>query len=258
LSVIHYRDQGKGFPLIFIHGFCETHEIWKLVADSLSSDFRVITIDLPGFGKSTALPAPHSLDDVADTLLDFIQNKLKLSLCAVMGHSLGGYIVLAMIEKDPARFPCFGLIHSTAYPDSEERKANRLKVIDFVQAHGVKPFIESFIPPLFYDLSNPHIPATVALASTTPMQTLVSYTQAMRLRPDRTTVIQSFNKPILIVAGREDKIISLESVTLLASLSINVHLIVLDCVAHMGMLEDSEEVIDTIQNFIQGVPLPTL
>ena len=203
------------------------------------------------------MTVPHSLDNVAERILDFIQNELNLSCCAVMGHSLGGYIVLAMIEKDPTRFPCFGLIHSTAYPDSEERKANRLKVIDFVRTHGVRQFIESFIPPLFYDPSNPYIPLTVALASSTPLQTLVSYTQAMRLRPDRTTLIRSFGKPILMVAGKEDKIISLESVTTLASSSINVHLIILERVAHMGMLEDAEGLVNNIRNFILGVPLPT-
>ena len=66
-------------------------------------------------------------------------------------------MTLAMANQQPELFKAFGLFHSTAYADAEERKLSRNKVIEFVTNHGVKPFIESFIPPLFNDQSNQHI-----------------------------------------------------------------------------------------------------
>ena len=110
--------------------------------------------------------------------------------------------MLAMANKQPDLFSGIGLIHSTANADLPERKLARNKVIEFVSANGVLPFVQSFIPPLFYDQRNPSVAGTVSLASATPLSTLISYTEAMRDRLDRNHVLKRFNKPVLFLAGR--------------------------------------------------------
>lgn len=249
-SGIFYTDQGKGIPVVLIHGFCETHEIWNSFSNQLSENYRIICLDLPGFGKSKLLPEGFSIADVATRVLKFLA-ALKIESCIVIGHSLGGYVTLEMAQQQPQFIKAFGLFHSTAYPDSEEKKISRNKVIEFVTKNGVALFTESFIPPLFYDQSNKQIPAVVKLASATPLTTLISYVKAMRDRPDRTSVIRDFHNPILIIAGEKDTGISPDSLKKQADLAQNATLLTLGNVAHMGMFESEELALKRINEFIQ-------
>ena len=248
-SGIHYSDQGNGFPVLLIHGFCETSEIWNSFSEKLSTRFRVLSIDLPGFGGSEMLPETFSLSDVAAKVLQWL-NDLKIETCMVIGHSLGGYVTLSMAEQQPEKIKAFGLFHSTAYADSEERKQSRNKVIEFVSAHGVAPFVESFIPPLFYNQTNPHIPNVVKLAGTTRKESLIAYVKAMRDRPDRTTVLRDFHGKILLLAGEMDSGIPLETVKKQALLSPHSVLKILPSVAHMGMFEDEPTSLTVVNNFL--------
>lgn len=251
MAAIHYTERGNGFPVVLIHGFCENHLIWEQVIPNLSTEFRIITIDLPGFGESDPIPSPHTIDDVAEIILGFISNDLKLDSCIALGHSLGGYVVLAMADKQEALFAGIGLIHSTANADLPERKAARNKVIEFVTAHGVEPFVQSFIPPLFFNQTGPAVVRTVDLAASTPRATLISYTEAMRDRPDRNYVLARFTKPILFLAGKHDTIIPLEAVQTQSLQASHAQVIVLEKSAHMGMLEQIHETSEAILSFVR-------
>lgn len=250
-SGIFYTDQGKGFPVLLIHGFCETHEIWNSFSNELSEDCRIICVDLPGFGRSKLLPDGFSLADVASKIIALLE-ELKIEECISIGHSLGGYVSLAVAEQRPTILKAFGLFHSTAYADTEERRISRNKVIEFVSNHGVTPFIESFIPPLFYDQSNPHIQSIVGLGSQTKPETLIGYVKAMRDRPDRTLVVRHFERPILFIAGEWDAGISLESIKTQSELAVRPTVCVLSNTAHMGMFERPDEAIKYIQVFLQA------
>ena len=253
MPALFYKEKGTGFPLFFIHGFCETHEVWKELTDRLSTKFRTISVDLPGFGKSNAIPPQYSIEAAAESVLGLIRKKLRTDACVILGHSMGGYVSLAMVEKDPTLFRGMGLIHSTAYADSDERKLSRNKVIEFVNRHGVEPFIQSFIPPLFTNPVNPHIPTTVALASKTSLSTLISYTEAMRDRPERIHVIEAFQKPVLFIAGKSDSVIPVKAVQEQASITEKHTLTIMEGVAHMGMLEAPDEMAIAINDFMAEI-----
>ena len=87
--------------------------VWEDFGERFVNSYKVITLDLPGFGKSPILPSSFSLDQVADQVLQFLTEKEILN-GFVIGHSLGGYVALAMIEKRPDLFSGIGLFHSTA------------------------------------------------------------------------------------------------------------------------------------------------
>jgi pimeloyl-ACP methyl ester carboxylesterase len=94
-----FTETGKGHPVILLHGFPMNRSVWDSFIPELSKNFRVITIDLPGFGDSPAIfEESFSIGDAADAVLDFLQQK-KLSACLLVGHSLGGYVALSLVEK---------------------------------------------------------------------------------------------------------------------------------------------------------------
>lgn len=246
---IFYTDQGTGFPVVLIHGFCETHEVWNRFAQQLSKDFRVISVDLPGFGKSKSLPENFSVADAAAKIIDLL-HKLEIASCIPIGHSLGGYVTLGMVQQQASLFSGFGLFHSTAYADSDERKGARNKVIEFVSRNGVPAFIETFIPPLFYDKSNPHIQAAVQMALQTKQNTLRGFAAAMRDRPDLTSVIQKFRNPVLFIAGEKDTVIPPEALQKQAKLTSNAHLHIIPDAAHMAMFEKEADTLNLVREFL--------
>ncbi|HET9052831.1 MAG TPA: alpha/beta hydrolase [Cyclobacteriaceae bacterium] len=246
---VFYTDQGQGFPVVLIHGFCETHEVWKRFAPQLSKDFRVISVDLPGFGSSKSLPEEFTIADAASKINALlIQLDIKKSI--LIGHSLGGYVTLAMVNQEAGLFSGFGLFHSTAYADSEERKTARNKVIEFVSKNGVPAFIETFIPPLFHDKANPDIPFAVKMALQTKQETLTGYARAMRDRPDLTSVIKKSDNPILFIAGEKDTVIPPEALQKQAEMAVKPQLHVVQNAAHMAMFEKEAETLNLIRGFL--------
>ncbi len=248
-SPVFYTDTGKGFPVVLLHGFCETQAVWHSFAPKLAPHYRVITIDLPGFGQSKRLADGFSISDVAASILSLL-SKLGITQCVTIGHSLGGYVTLEMVHQQPGMFNGFGLFHSSAYADTDERKVSRNKVIEFVSKNGVEAFIETFIPPLFFDKENPHIPFAVKMALQTTPETLTGYAKAMRDRPDRTSVIKKSLNPVLFIAGENDTVVTPEALRQQAMLAQKPALHLVKGVAHMGMFENEVETVAITQHFL--------
>lgn len=251
MAFVYHRQLGAGSPLVLIHGFCETHQIWDDLAVSLSQDFTVFVPDLPGFGRSQSLPSVFTLDDVADTMLLWLHS-LTTQPVVVIGHSLGGYVAMAMAAKHPLAFAGVGLFHSTASADTEEKRQNRNKTIDFVRENGIKPFVDVFVPGLFYQKANPHINRVRQMAQETPLETLIGYTVAMRDRPARENWLRTFQNNFLILAGDQDPIIPINSLKIQSALGSKTIFCELPHVGHMGMFEAPSEATQTILRFAFG------
>jgi pimeloyl-ACP methyl ester carboxylesterase len=248
MARVHHTDRGSGYPIILIHGFPFNHHIWDDFAAQLEKSFRIIQVDLPGFGQSEPLPSSFSIEDVAREVLNAL-SVLKVQECIVAGHSLGGYIALSMVEQQPQTFSKLILLHSTAYPDSSEKKENRNKVVDFVNRNGALAFTSGFIPPLFADQNHPAIETVREIAIQANRDVVIGYTVAMRDRPDRTSLLKQFHKPILIIGGEKDQAIPLDSIRSQALLSPQIRLHVLREAAHMGMFEKPQETVSAIKSF---------
>ena len=95
---IYIGDTGKGFPLVLVHGFLGASEMWKPQINFFKNDFRVITPDLPGFGKSNNAKPYYSIQSIANLLLECLEEK-KIDKFYLLGHSMGGMIVQEMAKK---------------------------------------------------------------------------------------------------------------------------------------------------------------
>lgn len=119
---LSYFITGKGDrSIILIHGFGEDSRIWKHQINFLENDFRLYIPDLPGTGESKIGNKELSMEWMAEMIKQMMDEE-KISQCIMLGHSMGGYVTLAFAELYPERLSAFGLIHSTAYADNEEKK----------------------------------------------------------------------------------------------------------------------------------------
>jgi pimeloyl-ACP methyl ester carboxylesterase len=211
---ISFTDTGKGYPnLVFLHGFLETKEVWIDWSSRIPSNYRIITIDLPGHGKSEPIGYYHSMELMAEIVFGVLK-QIGIRRYFLVGHSMGGYVCLAYASLFPEKLKAIALIQSTAFADSEERKKIRDKAIKLVKKNHTK-YIESTFTTLF--------------------------TPAFR-RKNKKLIQTMMDKaiPCLFLAGEIDKTISLVDAALQHQEIATSELQVIPKAGHMAYLEVPE------------------
>jgi len=250
---ICYTVAGEGQPVLLVHGFTEDSDVWKYQRNELSRHYRLILPDLPGSGGSE-LTDGFSMELAAECLLQILDEE-KIGRTVVIGHSMGGYITLALAEKYPQRLLAFGLCHSTAYADSEEKKANRQRGIDFIRTHGSYDFIKQSIPNLFSPESrismDDAVKGMIEQYSNFSPDTLIACQQAMMQRPDRTPVLKSFAGPVLFIIGKYDSAVPYEQSLQQCHLPQMAYIHLLERSGHMGMWEEKDKTNSVLLSFLK-------
>ena len=100
---INYEINGAGEDVLLIHGWGSDLRCFANLSNLLMTKYRIISIDLPGFGKSSMLKNSFSVDDYADIIIKFL-NDLKVSNVILIGHSYGGRIILKLNSRSSLPF----------------------------------------------------------------------------------------------------------------------------------------------------------
>ena len=273
---IAYRIEGRGKPVVLLHGFGEDSHIWNDQITYLKDHCLLIIPDLPGSGKSSLMsrelavrsvesiskttpdstlqtPDYLSIVDYADCIHALLTHE-KISSCTMLGHSMGGYITLAFAKKYPDQLHSFGLVHSTAYADSDEKKKNRERGIVLIEEYGACSFLKTTIPNLFgaaFKEEHPEKVEELVVASQQfSKEALQQYYRAMMNRPDATDVLKSNRLPILFVIGTEDVAAPMDDMLQQSRLPLNPYIHVLQNIGHMGMWEAKDQMNELLLAFI--------
>jgi pimeloyl-ACP methyl ester carboxylesterase len=209
---INYSDIGTGNVIVLLHGFLENASIWDFYIEDLVQNNRVITIDLLGHGKSECLGYIHTMENQAEMVMALLYN-LKIEKTFFVGHSMGGYVVLAIAEMNPKIVTGLVLLNSTAYEDSEERKTNRTRAIKAVKK-DYTTFVRLSIANLFSDENREklieEIEAVKLEALKTPLQGIVAAQEGMKIRKRRTMILQNSPFQIYLILGKKDPVLQYE------------------------------------------------
>lgn len=254
---LSYFVTGKGKqPIILIHGFGEDSRIWKHQVNYLENDFRLYIPDLPGTGESKIGDKELSMESMAEVIRQMIDEE-KIEQCIMLGHSMGGYVTLAFAELYPERLTAFGLIHSTAYADSEEKKAARQKSISFIKEHSAAEFMKTTIPNLFSLSFNTNhkeqVDELIEQGNQFTAEALIAYYTAMINRPNRSNILQKTTVPVLFFIGEDDKAVNPADALAQTALPTVCMAKLVPGIAHMGMLEATNELNATIREFCTTV-----
>lgn len=248
--MIHFFEKGQGQPVVLIHGFCEISEMWRGFAEELSPDFRVICPDMPGFGKSPMASDQITLEEVAVKLEEWMAEN-QISNPIVIGHSLGGYVALALQELMGNKLKAIGLFHSTAYPDDQEKKEMRDRTVNFLMKNGVDKFVTTFIPQLFPEARRDELQTQIDLAikqaKESTLEGLIAFTRAMRDRKDRLEVLQHFSGSKLLIAGTLDGSVKIQASR--AQKDAFTDYFELEETGHIGMVERKDETLEIVRSF---------
>src|SRR6266536_1814507 len=130
---VQVRELGHGPAVMLVHGYPLDGAMWSGVARALSSRFRVLKPDLPGRGENPvqAQGTIESYADFIEALLDQLPDPAGLA-----GFSMGGYAVLALMKRNPARVRALALVDTRAAADDEAGRAARDAAIESVRSGG--------------------------------------------------------------------------------------------------------------------------
>lgn len=252
---IYYRVTGSGKPVMLVHGFGEDGTVWKNQIDFLEKHFQLIIPDLPGSGKSESI-SNMSIEGMAE-IIKPILDKENIKTCTVIGHSMGGYITLAFAEKQPECLTAFGLFHSTAYVDTEEKKSIRRKAIDFISRNGGFEFLRTTSPNLFSATSSAklkdEISAFINSLDHFLKEALISYYEAMMNRSDRTKILKQSKVPVLFILGKYDNAVPLNDGLEQCHIPERSFVHILTNSAHMGMMEEVDKSNRVLKEFLNCI-----
>ena len=247
-----YKEEGKGKLVVLLHGFCGSKDYWKEVMPYLTSTCRVIAVDVRGHGETETTKVGFSIHDMAEDLYRFfLEHDLKDAY--IFGHSMGGYITLDFVDHHPDLVKGYGLIHSTALPDSPEAKKNRVAGISKVEEQGVSYFIHDLIPKLLAKETRHNeqemLKTLLDIGIETRPSGIIGALMAMKKREDKTKVLQKTNIPALLVAGAKDEVVSIEKV--FTVMGDHITQTIIDQAGHMGIFETPKQVADAILTFVK-------
>jgi len=248
---VSFTDHGKGKAVVLLHGFLENQSIWKYFSEQLSKTQRVITVDLLGHGNTDCLSYVHTMEEMAEAV-QAVLNHLKIRKYFLVGHSLGGYVSLALAEVQPDHVKGLVLFHSTAKADTKSKKADRNRAIKVVKRNATI-FIKEAIPNLFNTEYKPYkrgINTISKQALKMSKQGVIAALEGMKVRLDREIILKFAPYPVLYIIGKRDNILPYENLIEQAKLTKNGEFILLDKVGHMGFLEAKEETCKVIKWFV--------
>jgi pimeloyl-ACP methyl ester carboxylesterase len=247
-----YRVAGTGQPVVLLHGFGEDGTIWQQQITFLQNYFQMIVPDLPGSGLSDMID-DMSMEGLA-TCIDYVVQQEGIENFVLIGHSMGGYVTLAYVEQYVEKLKGFGLFHSTAFADSEEKKATRQKGIRFIQEHGPYEFLKTSTPNLYSPATKQKAPALIEkhLQSVKDFSApaLIAYYQAMIARPDRTHLLKQTTLPVLFILGKWDAAVPLEDGLKQCHMPQLSYIHVLSQSGHMGMVEEVEKSYGILKEYL--------
>lgn len=247
-----YRDTGNGFPVMLVHGFPVDGSLWDYQANKLKSFCRLLIPDLPGSGQSPFISGV-TIESMANMLHDILLQE-HIDRCILIGHSMGGYIALAFAEKYSQKLKGLGLYHSSAFPDTEEKKQGRTRSIAMMRQYGAGVFLRQMMPNLFgekYRKNNKAALQTLIKGKEdADVNALSAYYEAMMKRPGRTNVLKQLTVPALFVIGKEDTSVPAADVLRQVALPAVSQVHLLSDAAHISMLEMPDIATCILEEFI--------
>jgi pimeloyl-ACP methyl ester carboxylesterase len=239
----HYRDEGSGDPVLFVHGFPLDGTMWLEQIERASPRVRCIAPDLRGFGLSDpstdrVLTMERHADDLAAIMDAFGVDGVDL-----VGHSMGGYVALAFAERHPERIRTLALVNSKSTADSEEAKAGRDMTAIKTVIQGRAVLAREMANGLLADEASPWHKARVeTMVEETRVETIVAALEGMKQRPDRTAVLESLAVPMVAIVGEEDRLTPVvEAETMVATVSDGTTTVIPGA-GHMAPIENPDAV----------------
>lgn len=236
------KGNPSGLPVIFIHGFPFNLNMWQPQLKTIPEKFFTIAYDIRGHGESDYGDGQYLIEFFVEDLIDLL-NHFKIQRAVLVGLSMGGYIALRTIERNPERVSALVLCSTKSAADTNEAKIRRARQIKLVKSEGMTKFTEEFLKLIFHPDTFSRAPSMVNLIreiiyKTSPLAVAATLV-ALSARTDTTDSLQNIKVPTLIMAGETDTLTTPDDAIKMQNLIPNSELHIIPNAAHMINLENT-------------------
>ena len=243
-------EEGKGFPLVLVHGFLCSSIMWKPQIDFFKDYFQVITLDLPGFGKSKKAKLHNSIQSISNLILDCLKEK-NINKFHLLGHSMGGMIAQEMAKRNGdkiSKLICYSTGPKGQMPGrfetvDESRKKLKKKGLEFMAKSIVKTWFIKGEKAKYFD-------TCIEVGKQTSIEAVDNSLIALK-NWNGVDTLKKIKNETLIIWGDQDKSYNLEQVQTLEKKIVNSKLVILKNCAHNAHLEKIEQFNQIVFDFIK-------
>ncbi|ATB47618.1 alpha/beta fold hydrolase [Corallococcus macrosporus] len=254
---LHYRDEGKGPPVLLLHAFALNGRAFDPQVKALSGRYRFIIPDLRGFGESALGDGPTEMSRIARDALALL-DALNLDTAVVGGVSMGGYAAMALLREDAGRVSGLVLMDTQATADNAEGKAQRETNAKLALEAGVEPIIQAMLPKLL--AGRPDSPVAQEVAALMRQASPAGVAAALRgmaLRPDSKDILARYAGPALVVVGEHDALTPVAKAKEMAGLISGARLEVIPGAGHLANQELPERFNAVLDSFLTSLHGPS-
>jgi pimeloyl-ACP methyl ester carboxylesterase len=230
---------------VFLHGFGEDHRVWSDFLPLFSWPFEYIVVDYSTWTDCL---------DIKEYAIKIMSDLPKNTNFVLVGHSMGGYVALAMAELSSNQIHQVVMLHSSPWADTEEKKLGRERTIEFLNKYPVKDFLVPFIPNLFapkFAVTHAELLSNlIARYYNLSKDGLIASSLAMKNRSDYQLFLAKTKIPFLFIQGSEDSLISTDLIKEVLQDKAQHKLVVLQDVGHQGQYEAPKACFEAINAFI--------
>lgn len=229
-------------PIVFIHGFPFSQNMWQPQVEAFKNTYSLITFDNRGHGESDVGDGQYLLEFMVDDLIALLDH-LQIPKAVLCGLSMGGYIALRAVERNPERVQALVLCDTRCEADSNETKLKRVASIRSVKDKGVPVFTEGFLKAIFAPKNlEAAIPAVDLIRRTilknSPLG-ICGTLLALASRTDTSSALAQIKVPTLILVGDQDPITPPSAAETLQRGIAGSEMHVIPNAAHMSNLENT-------------------
>jgi pimeloyl-ACP methyl ester carboxylesterase len=255
---LSYVDSGAGRPLLLVHGFPVDHSIWASQIPALARQCRVIAPDLRGFGQSGASNGIVTMEMLADDLAAMLEELGITEPVVLCGWSMGGYVAFQFWKRHRARLRGLILCDTRAGADTPETAAARRQTAERVVHEGAAMLVESMLPRLLAPATlgnHPHLAQSLRrVISAGNVRGIAAASRGMAQRADFVSMLPDIDCPTLLIVGSEDVISTPAEMAAMAGAIPGARLVEIAGAGHASPLEQPEEVVATILQFVANLP----
>lgn len=257
---IHYIDEGSGLPILMVHGLGGSHRNFQKLSHEMKDSFRVIRVDLPGFGLSGFPESDHHyLTMYQDFMTDFI-NHIGVDSMVLIGNSMGGGISWLTTLNHPDKIKGLVLISAAGYDLQKVKKG----VVRFARFGIAQKLFYKGMPMLFTRNTikrvyyNPSLVSKDDLKKTNLMWNKEGNIHAFfelahsEELPDETR-IKEIKTPTLILWGANDKLVNVKYADRFKQDIRNSKVVIYNQCGHVPMNEKTLEVKRDIKEFVNSI-----
>jgi 3-oxoadipate enol-lactonase len=245
-----------GPPVVLIHGFPFSQEMWTPQIGVLSPQFRVIAYDVRGHGKSPPGDGQYTLEFFVDDLIGLLDH-LKIDRAILCGLSMGGYIALRAVERNPERVRALVLCDTRSEADSNEARIKRAGAIKTVKQQGVPAYAEGFVKAVFAPESFTTKPDAVGkikqIIQANSALGICGTLLALAARTDTTAALPKIRVPTLILVGDQDTLTPPTAAEAMREKIPQSKMYVIPHAAHMSNLENPQQFNAHLLDFLARV-----